>query len=190
MADFDWNGTCAAAKAGGPDALQVVAAGQVSDGVCFASYPLADDGNYKFWVFSDPYKATISKDVIGAGGKVTDTVDVEEDVTETWNLACLVGGYKDDPLFKTQGVRLNGSKYSLLRELGKQTYTAKIEDATHAVTMESVFLLKGKEGGLVVGVKGGYYFAGQYKSDPRSDPYLAVADALAIGFYWAVGPDA
>jgi hypothetical protein len=55
------------------------------------------------------------------------------------------------------------------------------------VTLENVFVLKSRDSGLVVGVKGGYYFAAKYKSDPRSDPSLAVAAALANGFYWAVG---
>lgn len=66
----------------------------------------------------------------------------------------------------------------------------QIGDDSHPVTVENVFILKGKEGGLVAAVKGGYYFLGKYKADPRSDPSLAVAEQLAVGFYWAVGPDA
>lgn len=100
----------------------VIVAGQVSDGVAYASYPLADDGNYQFWVFSDAYKATITKE------KGKEIEEVEEDVTESWNLACLLGGYKTDPFFSSQGVRINGSKYTVLRELGKQTYTAKVSE--------------------------------------------------------------
>lgn len=140
-------------------------------------------------VFSDPYKATITKE------KGKEIEEVEEDVYETYNLACLATGVKDDATFKSQGVRINGSKYTVLRELSAQTYHAKIADgaggtASHPVTLEKLFVLKSKEGGLVIGVKGGYYFAARYKSDPRSDPSLTVAEDLAIGFYWACGPDA
>jgi hypothetical protein len=66
----------------------------------------------------------------------------------------------------------------------------QIDGESHNVTLEQVYVLKSKEAGLVIGVKGGYYFAARYKSDPRSDPSLAVAEDLAIGFYWACGPDA
>jgi hypothetical protein len=163
-------------------------------------------------------------------------------VYETYNLACLCLGTKDDATFKAQGVRVNGTKYTVLRELGAQTYQAKVsaraswgaagardvvpravvclrrtlsvwsaacwhsppalllfcapprlrtlqldDGSTPNVTLENVFVLKSRDSGLVVGVKGGYYFAAKYKSDPRSDPSLAVAAALANGFYWAVG---
>ena len=66
----------------------------------------------------------------------------------------------------------------------------QIGEDTPNVTIDSVFVLKNKEFGLVLGVKGGYYIAAIYKADPRSDTSVAVAEALGIGFYYAVGPDA
>jgi len=98
----------------------IVVAGQSTDGVALGSYPLAEDGNYQFWVFSDAYKATITKE------KGREIEEVEEDVYETYNLACLCLGTKDDATFKAQGVRVNGTKYTVLRELGAQTYQAKV----------------------------------------------------------------
>ena len=57
------------------------------------------------------------------------------------------------------------------------------------VTIDSVRVLKSKDSGLVIGVKGPYYFAAKYKSDPRADPSMPMAERLASGFYWAVGAD-
>lgn len=57
-------------------AIDSVIAGDTS-GQCFSSYPLAEDGNYKFWVFADAYKATVTKE---------DGSEVEEDVYEQYNL--------------------------------------------------------------------------------------------------------
>jgi hypothetical protein len=169
---------------GAPEGTTAIA-GQKADGVALGSFPLDSTGNYAFWVFSDPYKATITKE------KGRDIEEVEEDVYETYNLACLCLGTKDDPTFKAQGVRVGGTKYTVLRELGKQTYSAKLEDgSSHPVTLDNVWVLKSKDSGLVLGVKSDYYFGIKYKSDPRSDPSLAMAERLAIGFYWAVGPDA
>ena len=99
---------------------EAVLAGQVSDGVAYASYPLGADGNYQFWVYSDAYKATITKE------KGKEVEEVEEDVYETYNLACLLVGAKTDATFTSQGVRINATKYTVLRELENQTYTAKV----------------------------------------------------------------
>lgn len=66
----------------------------------------------------------------------------------------------------------------------------QIDGVPTNVTVDKIWVLKSKENGLVIGAKGGYYFAARYKSDPRSDPSLSVAEDVAIGFYWAVGPDA
>ena len=73
-ADFDWQGTCAAVHATG--FVDTVVAGDMT-GTALGSYPLAEDGNYQFWVFADAYKATITKET-GA--------EVEEDVFEAHNL--------------------------------------------------------------------------------------------------------
>jgi hypothetical protein len=183
-ADFDWQGTLSAVTAGTPEG-SIAIAGNVSDGVCLGSFPLAADGNFQLWVFSDAYKATITKE---AG---RDIVEVEEDVYETYNLACLLTGATTDANYKSQGVRINSSKYTLLRDLGKQTFAVKLEDGSAPnVTIDSVRVLKSRDAGLVLASKGPYYFAMKYKSDPRSDPSLAMAEKLAMGFYWAVGPDA
>lgn len=217
-------------------------AGNVADGVCLGSYPLDSTSNYQLWVFTDAYKATITKE------KGRDIEEVEEDVYETYNLACLLTGAVTDATYKSQGVRINGVKYTLLRDLGKQTFAVKVrararsaraprcrpgspppppaphggprsrlflararpsitaparlppfvcvfvaqmeDGSTPNVTIDSVRVLKSRDAGMVIGTKGPYYFAAKYKADPRSDPSMAIAERLATGFYWAVGPDA
>lgn len=71
-------------------------------------------------MFTDPYKATITKE------KGRDIEEVEEDVYETYNLACLLTGATTDETFKAQGVRINSTKYTVLRDLGKQTFAVKV----------------------------------------------------------------
>lgn len=73
-ADFDWQATCAAVHATG--AIDSVVAGDAS-GTALGSYPLAEDGNHQFWVFSDAYKGTVMKE----SGE-----EVEEDIYEASNL--------------------------------------------------------------------------------------------------------
>lgn len=129
--------------------------------------------------------------VLAATPSSSRCVSYLQDVYETHNLACLCTGAKEDPHFKTQGLRINGVKYTILRTMDSQTFAAKLEDgSSHNVTLEKVFIGKSKDSGLVVGVRGGYYFAAKYKSDPRADPSMAIAERLAIGFYWATGADA
>lgn len=43
----------------------------MESGMPHASWPLDDEGNYTFWLYGDPYKATIAKE---------DGSEVEEDV--------------------------------------------------------------------------------------------------------------
>ena len=95
----------------------VVVAGTSHDGVAAGSYPLSGAGEYQLWVYSDPYKAAITKD---------DGNDVEEDVHESWNLACVCTGAKDDANLKSQGLRINQTKYTILRSLENQTVQAKV----------------------------------------------------------------
>lgn len=52
-------------------------------GNVFSSFPLAEDGNYTFWIFSDPYKATVTKE---------DGTEVEEDIYEAYNFGLVRGG--------------------------------------------------------------------------------------------------
>lgn len=185
MSDFDWQGTCAAVKAAA-EPIEYALAGEAAGGTAYGSYPLAADGNYSFWVYSDPYKATITKET--NGGK--DIAEVEEDVYEAHNISRLLAGDKSDTHLKEQGVRLNGTKYTILRELATQKYSAKVDGVAYDVTIDKVCVGKSKDGGIVIATKGGYYFAARYTANPRSDPFLAVAEAIAVGFYWAVGPDA
>ena len=103
----------------------------------------------------------------------------------TYNLACLLTGATSDDTYKGQGVRINSTKYTLLRDLGKQTFAVKLEDgSTPNVTIDSVRVLKSRDSGLVLASKGPYYFAAKYKSDPRADPSMPMAERLATGFYW------
>ena len=46
-------------------------------GTAFGSYPVAEDGTFKFWVFADAYKATVTKE---------SCAEVEEDIYESNNL--------------------------------------------------------------------------------------------------------
>jgi len=66
---------------------------------------LADDGNYKYWAFSDPYKATVMKN---------DGSEVEDDIYEAYNLSLLLSGQKGS-IAEGHGVRLNGEKYMHLK---------------------------------------------------------------------------
>lgn len=55
--------------------MEAVLAADTSGNI-FSSFPLAEDGNYAFWVFSDPYKANVMKE---------DGTEVEEDIYEAYN---------------------------------------------------------------------------------------------------------
>ena len=90
-------GTCAAVHATG--ACQEVLAGD-TQGNFFSSYPLAEDGNYKFFLYTDAYKATISKD----------EGDVEEDVYEAYYVGLLLQGKKEE-IPKGHVLRVGGDKY-------------------------------------------------------------------------------
>ena len=66
----------------------VLAAG--SDGTVHSSYPLAEDGNYTFWAYSDAYKGLVNKE---------DGSEVEEDIYEAYNLGlvCATAGITNPP---------------------------------------------------------------------------------------------
>lgn len=105
----------------------VLAAG--SDGTVYSSYPLAEDGNYTFWAYSDAYKGMVNKD---------DGSEAEEDIYEAYNLglvrrACrfhtpaalfsaptsmvqLASGRKSE-IPPGHGIRINGSKFTQVQEL-------------------------------------------------------------------------
>lgn len=76
-----------------------------NQGNLFSSYPLSDDGNYKFWAFSDPYKATVMKN---------DGTEVEEDIYEAYNISLLLANQKGS-IAEGHGIRLNGEKYMHLK---------------------------------------------------------------------------
>lgn len=183
MGDFDWYGTCAAVHASG--ACSHVMAGDTAGNI-LSSYPLGADGNYAFWAYSDPYKATVSK---------ADGSEASEDIYECYNLSLLLAGRMNE-ISEGHGIRINGEKYMYVRPFPKEKLPAKIVDAsgvenTYNVTLENVHLLrKGNINALIV-AKGGYFFLvkGNDKEDPKQT-VPAMLSALAIGFYWAVGPDA
>ncbi len=71
-----------------------------------------------------------------------------------------------------------------------QTYPAKIGDSTYNVTMDEVHLLRKGKVGMVLAVKGGYFFLAKTDNENPAQSLPNCAAGLAIGFYWAVGPDA
>ena len=95
-----------------------------------------------------------------------------------------------------QGVRLAGDKMMIVQTQKAQTYVAKIKDAednetSYNVTIDDIHVAKKGSVTVLIGVKGGYFFA--VKADSSKDPKQTAPNALgamAIGFYWAVGPDA
>ena len=99
--------------------LDAVIAGDTAGNI-FASYPLAEDGNYKFWVFSDAYKGNVTKE---------DGSEVEEDIYEAYNLSLLFTGQKDQ-IPPGHGIRINGEKYMHTSSLKGNTYQARIGDAS------------------------------------------------------------
>ena len=120
--------------------------------------------------------------------------EVEEDIYEASNLGCLLSGQKAS-IPEGQGIRLNGVKYMQAQVLKNQTYQAKIVDesgneAKYPVTIEEVHVMKKGKDGIMLGVKGGYFFIAKHDSSDPKQTGPAAAEALAIGFYWAVGPDA
>ena len=91
-------------------------------------------------------------------------------------------------------MRLNGEKYMHVQTLKGQKYLAKVTDAdgneaAHPVTIDEVHVLKKGPLGVMLGVKGGYFFACRHDSKDPKQQGPAACDAMAIGFYWAVGPD-
>lgn len=79
--------------------------------------------------------------------------------------------------------------------LPKEVYLAKIKDAdgnesTYPVTIDEVHVMKKGKTQVFMGSKGGYFFMVKSESGGGvggGGPELA---AMAIGFYYAVGPDA
>lgn len=107
----------------------VLAAG--SDGTVYSSFPLAEDGNYTFWAYSDAYKAPVSKE---------DGSEVEEDIYEAYNLGLVstrlrtakaeggtcycshwsraqVASERKAEIPPGHGVRVNGTKYMIVQDL-------------------------------------------------------------------------
>jgi len=64
-----------ACRASQAEGVEGILAGDTAGNI-FSSFPLAEDGNYQFWIFSDPYKATVTKE---------DGSEVEEDIYEAYN---------------------------------------------------------------------------------------------------------
>lgn len=82
-----------------------------------------------------------------------------------------------------------GEKYMHLNMVKQQTYPVKINEANYNVTLDEVHILKKGKTGVIIGVKSGYFFMAKTDNDnPAQQPPLAAA-SLAIGAYWACGPD-
>jgi hypothetical protein len=77
-----------------------------------------------------------------------------------------------------------------LNVLKGQTYPAKIGDNSFNVTIDEVHILKKGTIGIMIGVKGGYFFAAKTDNGKPEQSGPACTASLAVGFYWAVGPDA
>ncbi len=71
-----------------------------------------------------------------------------------------------------------------------QTYTAKVNDTPYNVTFDELHVLKKAKINLLIAVKGGYFFIAKTDNEKPEQSIPAAAASLAIGFYWAVGPDA
>ncbi len=135
-----------------------------TQGNFFSSFPLAEDGNFKFFLYTDPYKATISKST----GE-----DVEEDVYEAYYLGLLLSGKKGE-IPDGHTIRIGGEKYMWLRALAQETYIAKVKDADgnetdHKVTIPEVHVMKKGSVQLFCGVKSGYFFLVKTQSKGMGD---------------------
>lgn len=76
-----------------------------------------------------------------------------------------------------------------------QTIMASVKDgegneSKYPVTIDEVFVFKKGTTGLMIGQKGGYFFAVLAdNADPNQQAPAALA-AMATGFYWTCGADA
>jgi hypothetical protein len=75
-----------------------------NQGNFYSSYPLAEDGNYKFFLYTDPYKAMISKN----------DGEVEEDVYEAYYLGLLLQGKREE-IPSGHILRVAGEKFMHVR---------------------------------------------------------------------------
>jgi len=175
MSDFDWSSIPYAAVSSGHCSAAIV--GDATTGLATASWPLAEDGNYSFWVFADPYKATIAKE---------DGSEVEEDIYESYNLTLILGG-DFNPL--GQGVRINSTKYLKVNEMDRPTYELVISDAPVTFHFDKAyFFQKGKEG-LVIAVRDSNFYIAKCDCNKPEQQTALGAKALAIGGYWVHGGD-
>jgi hypothetical protein len=76
---------------------------------------------------------------------------------------------------------------ALLHRLRSQIADADGNMASHPVTVDEVHVLKKGQYGVMLGVKGGYFFAARHDTKLNEQQGPAAAAAMAIGFYWAVG---
>eukprot|EP00353_Schmidingerella_taraikaensis_P008761 CAMPEP_0185582094 /NCGR_PEP_ID=MMETSP0434-20130131/19789_1 /TAXON_ID=626734 ORGANISM="Favella taraikaensis, Strain Fe Narragansett Bay" /NCGR_SAMPLE_ID=MMETSP0434 /ASSEMBLY_ACC=CAM_ASM_000379 /LENGTH=177 /DNA_ID=CAMNT_0028200801 /DNA_START=27 /DNA_END=560 /DNA_ORIENTATION=+ len=177
MADeeFDWSSIPYASVESGHCAGALV--GEVESGTVHSAWPLTEDGNYSFWLYGDPYKATISKE---------DGTEVEEDIYEAHNLTLLIGG-DSNPM--GQGVRVNQVKYMRIRDMEAPTYDFPVGEEDVSFHFDKVwFYQKGKQG-LVIAVRDGYFFVGSCDCNKPEQQTALCAKGLAMGAYWLVGGD-
>lgn len=190
-------------------ACKGVIAGDVS-GNLLTSFPLGDDGNYKYWAFAEPYKATVRAVAWGARVRAcprgvhspltptpraplqvtkNDGTEADEDIYEAYNLSLLLSGQKG-AIAEGHGVRLNGEKFMHLKVLTGETYNAKVKDAdgteaSYPVTIDQIHVLKKGSTGLMIGEKGGYFFAVYADNSNAKQQGPDAIAAMAIGFYCA-----
>lgn len=123
-----------------------------------------------------------------------DGTEAEEDVYEAYNLSLFLKGQKSQ-IPEGVGVRLNNEKFMVLNTLKAPTYVAKIKDADgnetpYNVTIDEVHLMRKGQITVFIGVKGGYFCAVFADAKVPAQTGPAASAALAIGFYYLVGPDA
>lgn len=101
----------------------------------------------------------------------------------------LVTGQKDS-IPQGHGVRINGDKFMHIRVLKGETYSPHVGDGPQPVTLEDVHVLKKGKIEAAIAVKGGYFFIGKTNPEKPEQTGVKLIQALAVGMYWAVGPDA
>jgi len=155
-----------------------VIAGDTSGNVYFPAP--ADAATAKFMLRGDPYKGIVAKE---------DGSEVEEDIYEAYNLSLLLTGQKGS-VPPGHGIRIHGDKFMHTSTLKENVYKAKIGDDSHNVTIDEVYVLKKGKIAVMMGVKGQYFFIGRMDPNKPEQTAARCCEGLAIGFYWAIGPDA
>ena len=75
-----------------------------------------------------------------------------------------------------------------------ETYLAKVKETdgsenSYPVTIDEIHVCKKGTTGLMIGVRGGYFFAVFADNSNAKQQGPAALAAMAVGFYWATGAD-